>query len=556
MWTSIYPHLCEKRRINFRLLFISVSFVLIWQLSQPFAAHSAQITLAWNRPNDNRVVGYRVYAGKSGTNYKASPYRTINSAGQTSCVISDLESGQHYCFAAQSFDANGLGSDYSEILNYLVPSENNIDNDGDGYTESQGDCNDTNAAVRPGAPEVCGDGIDNNCSGSVDEGCTRTWYRDTDGDRYSNGSSIQSVNRPASNYYLAAELTATSGDCNDTNAAVRPGAPEVCGDGIDNNCNGSVDEGCAPDPADVDDDGDGYTENEGDCNDRNTTIYPGALEVCGDGIDQDCDGADLNCELEPEFVIQKGEVSVGQSWKFVPLTKAFINPIVVAEPMSAKDSTPAVLRIRYVNNIGFEIRVQEWDYLDGKHTTETVGYIVVEAGHHVLPNGTIVEAGTFDASSFKKVAFKGPFNKIPVVVASVMSINDTHAVTDRVYNITTGGFDCRLQEQKSSTRLHSTETVSYIAWEPSKGSIDGMTYEVAKTANAVTNKYYTIKFTSTFSGAPVFVADMQTLDEADTANLRWKYKYASYVTVYVAEEKSKSSYITHTTEVVGYLAIK
>jgi hypothetical protein len=49
------------------------------------------------------------------------------------------------------------------------------------------------------------------------------------------------------------------------------------------------------DPNDIDDDKDGYTENQGDCDDTDDTVYPGAEEVCGDGIDQDCDGADLTC---------------------------------------------------------------------------------------------------------------------------------------------------------------------------------------------------------------------------------------------------------------------
>jgi hypothetical protein len=55
------------------------------------------------------------------------------------------------------------------------------------------------------------------------------------------------------------------------------------------------------DPNDVDDDHDGFTENQGDFNDNNPTIYPGASEICGDGIDQDCDGKDLACPLKGDF---------------------------------------------------------------------------------------------------------------------------------------------------------------------------------------------------------------------------------------------------------------
>jgi hypothetical protein len=85
-------------------------------------------------------------------------------------------------------------------------------------------------------------------------------------------------------------FTKEQGDCDDSDPSINPDATEICGDGIDQDCSGS-DLSCN----DVDNDGDGYTETQGDCDDGNTAVHPGAEEMCGDGIDQDCDGSDLPC---------------------------------------------------------------------------------------------------------------------------------------------------------------------------------------------------------------------------------------------------------------------
>jgi hypothetical protein len=137
------------------------------------------------------------------------------------------------------------------------------DSDQDSYTSTT-DCNDNDSTVYPGAPEVCWDGVDNDCDDQIDEGCTLYVAEvDVDGD----GSTDDE-------------------DCNDNDSTVYPGAPEVCGDGKDNDCDGSAEEGCSLDGLDKDKDG---SKTPYDCNDNDPTVYSGATEICNDSLDNDCD---------------------------------------------------------------------------------------------------------------------------------------------------------------------------------------------------------------------------------------------------------------------------
>ncbi|MDC6468285.1 MopE-related protein, partial [Flavobacteriaceae bacterium] len=129
--------------------------------------------------------------------------------------------------------------------------------------------------------------------------------------------------------------TADQGDCNDNDATIYPGAEEICDDGIDQDCNGS-DLSCN----DIDNDGDGFTEEQGDCNDNDATIYPGAEEICDDGIDQDCNGSDLLAPtIEP---LESQEICEGTSVQ-LNATAANFDQIVWTTNGDGTFSNPTIL---------------------------------------------------------------------------------------------------------------------------------------------------------------------------------------------------------------------
>ncbi len=131
-----------------------------------------------------------------------------------------------------------------------------------GHVAITGDCDDTAASVKPGADEVC-NGVDDDCDGMSDEGLAlQTWFLDQDGDGVGGSTTVQACAAPANH-------VASTGDCNDSEASVKPGAAEVC-NGRDDDCNSVVDDG---------------------------------VETCN-GVDDDCDG---EVDEAPEMLCSLGE---------------------------------------------------------------------------------------------------------------------------------------------------------------------------------------------------------------------------------------------------------
>jgi MYXO-CTERM domain-containing protein len=199
------------------------------------------------------------------------------------------------------FGDDGLLNNWALTIETGVSS----DADGDGWIASSfcagGDCDDANGGVSPGTPEVCGDGIDQDCD-------TLDLLDDIDLDTFSSvacGGDDCDDNNP--NIFAGSDFDvdgafACQDDCNDNDATINPTAAEICNDGIDQDCDG-VDAGIGA----IDNDLDGET-NCTDCNDNNPSINSLATEVCGDGVDNDCSGTadDLDADLDLEVDVACG----------------------------------------------------------------------------------------------------------------------------------------------------------------------------------------------------------------------------------------------------------
>ena len=207
-----------------------------------------------------------------------------------------------------------------------------------GFEEDDEDCDDGESAVNPDAEEVC-DVVDNDCDDEGDEDDAvdaSTWYQDADGDRYGDPDVSTSACDQPSGYEDDDE------DCDDGDSSSYPGADEYC-DGVDHDCDGATDEDEAVDASTwyLDSDGDaygapnvsqnactqpsGYLEDDQDCDDGDAAINPGATEVC-DSVDDDCDGVLGGCGFEGDYLLSdtsyayagSGSEYAGSAVSFVP----------------------------------------------------------------------------------------------------------------------------------------------------------------------------------------------------------------------------------------------
>lgn len=197
-------------------------------------------------------------------------------------------------------------------------------------------------------------------------------------------------------------------------------------------------------------------------------------------------------------ILEVGRVEIDSNWRRVRFQNTYRNPILIAKPLSYRDPEPATVRIRRLTPEGFELRVQEYDYLDGAHPAETVTYLAVETGRHRMEDLEL-EAGVRAVAPrrsrrlpFTPIVFSIPFETDPVVFTTIVSADGPEAVITRNRRVTGTGFEVAIQREEVNPVPHNPEMVAYLAVKPGSGTITGKSFQVERLTRRVTHNWASV----------------------------------------------------------------
>jgi hypothetical protein len=231
--------------------------------------------------------------------------------------------------------------------------------------------------------------------------------------------------------------------------------------------------------------------------------------------------------------------------------------VVVAGPASYNGGQPTTVRIRNVTSNSFEVQLDEWDYLDGYHVTETISYFVMEEGQQLI-DGLLFKAARVSgvASSFLSVNFNlqdSSYASKPVVLAQAVGENEPSATVVRLKDVTNQGFKVRLQQEEANTSTLLDKEVHYIALPLGEQTLGGRAFRSATvTAN---DDWKTVSFAQDVAN-PAFFAQASTYSGGDPIAVRYKNLSASEVSFKLEEEQSKDQEEDHVDEQVQYLVVE
>ncbi|NDV61479.1 hypothetical protein G0Q06_03345 [Puniceicoccales bacterium CK1056] len=252
-----------------------------------------------------------------------------------------------------------------------------------------------------------------------------------------------------------------------------------------------------------------------------------------------------------EYRMETGTVTASSSgrgdWRGVVFARPFnLPPVVVCGPLSDNGPDPAWVSVRTVTATGFEYRISEWEYLDGRHASnESFNWIAIPEGRHQI-GGIVWEAGFLESNHlwWKPHRFKRPFREAPSLFLQIHDNGDT-AVVPRIRNIATDRFELRLSEEEmlpdrvtGNDGEHPYAEASYIAVAMGSGILHQTAFHSFSTGPQMVHDWRTVAFQERFESPPWFIASIQTENDSDPAVLRFRSLDEDSLELMVQEENS------------------
>jgi hypothetical protein len=248
--------------------------------------------------------------------------------------------------------------------------------------------------------------------------------------------------------------------------------------------------------------------------------------------------------------------------KTIYLQNTYANAVVFAQPLSKTDEQPASVRIERVSNNVFSIYIQQPENGDNKHLSETVAYVVLEAGKHTLNDGSTIEAGLLtsnkastqhESDQWETIIFGGTYATVPAFFTQIQSSTENGFATTRQKDVTLTSGKVIL-DQSEATNLkavnHAEETIGWMVFTIGSGEWPAY-YESGSTAD-VSQFDKEVKFGVSVE-SPVFMAAMRTMKEKDAAWLRYKDLGPTDVKISIEEDDTNDAERSHTPEEVNWL---
>lgn len=251
-----------------------------------------------------------------------------------------------------------------------------------------------------------------------------------------------------------------------------------------------------------------------------------------------------------------GRININHNWKTISFGKSFQNPVIILSDPTLKGRDPTITCIRNITSTSCQIKLKEPNYKDGKHTYETISYLIGEKGSYTIGNKKI-EFGlqTDIGKTFKRVLFSSPFPSRPSIFTQVQTGNNSDWIITRNRYCDEKGFQVKLQkEEKILKTIYQNEKIGWMAITQGVEN-DGTSKFESKLIPRISHRIKRITYQTSFSSTPFLITKIMSYYGKDPCNTRILKNLSKSFTLRVYEEKSKDREMNHVNEVISYFSV-